>query len=106
VTTPATGPDRGPEPVLEIVVRLPRAAPAPDLTISTLGAARITSPIAHLLDARQTTEHDADEDDRVLLDDTLAGISSRGVPPSELPAATPLLWREAHDIRNARRRPR
>jgi 6-phosphofructokinase 1 len=85
VTTPATGP----EPVGENVVQLPRVVSTPDLTISTLGAARISSPIAHLLDGRQTTEHYADEDDRVLLDDTLAGISSRGLPPSQLPGFEP-----------------
>jgi 6-phosphofructokinase 1 len=89
VTSPATSPDRGPEPVRENVVQLPRIIPAPDLTISTLGAARISSPMAHLLDAHQTTEHYADEDDRVLLDDTLSGISSRGLPPSELPGFEP-----------------
>ena len=71
------------------IVELPRVEPAPDLDIATLGPARITSPMAPLLDARQTTEHYVDELDRVLLDDTLAGISARGGPVSELPAFEP-----------------
>jgi 6-phosphofructokinase 1 len=71
------------------VVDLPRTQPLPDLNISTLGPARITSPMAPLLDARRTTEHYVDEHDRVLLDDTLAGISSRGVPQAELPTMEP-----------------
>lgn len=46
-------------------------AGGPDLSIKALGSARIESPLAALLDARQTIEHYVDEDDRVLLDDTL-----------------------------------
>jgi 6-phosphofructokinase 1 len=72
-----------------IVVELSRIRPTPDLSITSLGACRITSPMAPLLDARQTTEHYVDEEDRVLLDDTLAGISSRGVPAGELPGMEP-----------------
>jgi 6-phosphofructokinase 1 len=71
------------------VVELSRVRPTPDLSIASLGACRITSPMAPLLDARQTTEHYVDEQDRVLLDDTLAGISARGVPPGELPGMEP-----------------
>ncbi len=71
------------------VVELPRVQPTPDLAIDTLGPCRITSPMAPLLDARRTTEHYVDEQDRVLLDDTLAGISARGVPPGELPGMEP-----------------
>jgi 6-phosphofructokinase 1 len=71
------------------VVELSRIRPTPDLSITSLGACRITSPMAPLLDARQTTEHYVDEQDRVLLDDTLAGISSRGVPAGELPGMEP-----------------
>jgi 6-phosphofructokinase 1 len=71
------------------VVELYRTPPAPDMEIATLGPARIDSPMAGLLDARNTTEHYVDEYDRVLLDDTLAGISGRGVPASELPSMEP-----------------
>lgn len=48
---------------------------SPDLSIKILGPARIESPLAALLDARQTTEHYVDEGDRVLLDDPLAAMS-------------------------------
>ena len=51
--------------------------PPPDFTIRTLGTARITSPMAEMLEARRTTEHYVNEGDRILYDDTLAGISSR-----------------------------
>lgn len=71
------------------VVALPRVEPTPDLTIPTLGPSRITSPMAPLLDARQTTEHYVDEHDRVLLDDTVAGMSSRGVQLADLPGFEP-----------------
>ena len=71
------------------VVQLPRLEPTPDLTISTLGPARITSPMAPVLDATRTTEHYISEHDRVLLDDTLAGISSRGLAPDQLPGMEP-----------------
>jgi 6-phosphofructokinase 1 len=60
-----------------------------DLAIDTLGPARITSPLAPLLDARRTTEHYVDAGDRVLLDDTAAGIRARGVEPEELPGLEP-----------------
>ncbi|WP_300007959.1 ATP-dependent 6-phosphofructokinase [Pseudonocardia sp.] len=71
------------------VVELPRALPSPDLEISTLGPGRIDSPMAELLDNSRTSEHYVDEHDRVLLDDTLAGITSRGVPPTDLPGMEP-----------------
>jgi 6-phosphofructokinase 1 len=71
------------------VVELPRIQAAPDLTITTLGTSRITSPMAPLLDARRTTEHYVDEHDRVLLDDTAAGMTSRGVALAELPGFEP-----------------
>jgi hypothetical protein len=56
-------------------------AGGPDLSIKTLGPARIESPLATLLDARQTTEHYVDEGDRVLLDDTLSMVRARGDIP-------------------------
>ncbi|WP_214366460.1 ATP-dependent 6-phosphofructokinase [Pseudonocardia sp. H11422] len=88
-TTEATRPDPA-----DNVVRLPDGEPrrneaAPDLSIATLGPARITSPMAPLLDSRQTTEHYVDEQDRVLLDDTVAGIAGRGGPLQELPGMEP-----------------
>jgi 6-phosphofructokinase 1 len=68
-----------------------RAAVAggPDLSIKTLGAARIESPLAASLDARQTTEHYVDEGDRVLLDDTLSMVRARGGSVAELPSFEP-----------------
>ncbi|WP_226363440.1 ATP-dependent 6-phosphofructokinase [Pseudonocardia abyssalis] len=72
------------------VVNLPRTPPAPpDLAISTLGPGRIESPLAELLDNSRTSEHYVDENDKVLLDDTLAGITARGVPAAELPGMEP-----------------
>ena len=71
------------------VVEFHRATPAPDMTITTLGPARIDSPMAGLLDARRTSEHYVDERDRVLLDDTLAGLVARGVPAERLPGMEP-----------------
>lgn len=61
----------------------------PDLSIKTLGPARIESPLAVLLDARQTTEHYVDEDDRVLLDDTVRLVRARGGAIGELPSFEP-----------------
>ena len=60
-----------------------------DLSIKALGSARIESPLAALLDARQTTEHYVDEDDRVLLDDTLSMVRARGGSVGELPSFEP-----------------
>jgi 6-phosphofructokinase 1 len=71
------------------VVEMPRIQPSPDLTITTLGPSRITSPMAPLLDAHSTTEHYVDEFDRVLLDDTVSGMTARGVPFTDLPAFEP-----------------
>jgi hypothetical protein len=45
--------------------------------------------MAPLLENRQTTEHDVDESDRVLLDDTLAGVTARGVAAADLPGLEP-----------------
>ena len=68
---------------------LPAARPVPDLTVKTLGTPKIASPMAPLLDDRQTTEHYVDEADRVLLDDTLAGVTGRGRRVEELPGLEP-----------------
>jgi len=79
------------EPTPDNVVALPRsqAVTQEDLRIAKLGTSRIVSPMAHLLDARNTTEHYVDEDDRVLLDDTIAGIRARGVSLEDLPGLEP-----------------
>lgn len=72
------------------VLDMPSRPSLPDTTIATLGPCRIESPMAPLLDAqRTTTEHFVDEDDKVLLDDTVARIAARGVPLSELPGFEP-----------------
>ncbi len=69
------------------VVELSRAGnPPPDFAIATLGTARITSPMAEMLESRRTTEHYVNEGDRILYDDTLNGVNSRGgEPPSMEP---------------------
>jgi 6-phosphofructokinase 1 len=61
----------------------------PDLTVKTLGVPKVASPMAPLLDNRQTTEHYVDESDRVLLDDTLGGVIARRVTVEELPGLEP-----------------
>ena len=78
-----------PEPEHAGVVALPRPQTAPDLTISTLGPGRIDSPLGHLLDHRSTSEHYVDENDRVLFDDTVAGIAARGGALADLPGMEP-----------------
>ncbi len=71
------------------VVKLDRSSGTPpDFTIRTLGTARIVSPMAPLLEARRTTEHYVNEEDRILYDDTLAGINSRGAS-ANLPSLEP-----------------
>jgi 6-phosphofructokinase 1 len=62
---------------------------SPDMSIKTLGPARIESPLASLLDSRQTTEHYVDESDRVLLDDTLSMVRTREGSVGELPSFEP-----------------
>jgi 6-phosphofructokinase 1 len=64
-------------------------AGGPDLSIKTLGSARIESPLAALLDARRTTEHYVNESDRVLLDDTLSMVQARGGSVGDLPSLEP-----------------
>jgi 6-phosphofructokinase 1 len=64
-------------------------AAVPDLSIATLGPARIESPLAGMLDAWRTTEHYVSEHDRVLLDDTLSMAVSRGTSVAELPSLEP-----------------
>src|SRR5262249_2766656 len=69
--------------------QLSNTASGKDLSIKTLGTARIESPLAALLDTRQTTEHYVDEGDRVLLDDTLSMVRTREGAISELPSFEP-----------------
>jgi 6-phosphofructokinase 1 len=59
------------------------------LEVTTLGPCRIESPLTALLHHRGTTQHYVDESDRVLLDDTIAMVSARGVPLAELPSFEP-----------------
>jgi 6-phosphofructokinase 1 len=61
----------------------------PDLSVRSLGTARIDSPLSGMLDAWRTTEHYVNEHDRVLLDDTLSTAVARRVPVAELPALEP-----------------
>jgi len=56
-----------------------------DLTVKTLGPCRRDSPLAELLYIRRSSQHWVDASDRVLLDDTLAMVSARGVPVEDLP---------------------
>jgi 6-phosphofructokinase 1 len=65
------------------------AAESPDLSIKTLGAARIESPLAALLNTRRSSEHYVDADDRVLLDDTLSMLRSRSGSVGDLPSFEP-----------------
>ena len=67
----------------------PPPGSTPDLTVKTLGVPKIASPMAPLLESRQTTEHYVDETNRVLLDDTLGGVIGRGLPVDELPGLEP-----------------
>ena len=61
----------------------------PDLTVKTLGVPKIASPMAPLLESRQTTEHYVDETDLVLLDDTLGGVIGRGLRWTSCPGWSP-----------------
>lgn len=57
-----------------------------ELTVRSLGACRVTSPLLPLLGERPTTQHYIDEADKVLFDDTVAMISSRKVALDDLPS--------------------
>ena len=60
-----------------------------DLTVRTLGECRIESPLAPLLATRKQTLHNVDEDDRVLVDDTLAMAAAHGRAVADLPSFEP-----------------
>ncbi len=62
---------------------------AAELTITTLGACRIDSPLRPLIEARKTTEHYVDEGDRVLFHDTLGTAVGSGLAPADLPGFEP-----------------
>jgi 6-phosphofructokinase 1 len=59
------------------------------LEVRTLGPCRIDSPLTALLRNQGTTQHYVDETDRVLLDDTVAMVRTRGVPLESLPGFEP-----------------
>ncbi|SBW28860.1 6-phosphofructokinase 3 [Candidatus Protofrankia californiensis] len=61
----------------------------PEVSVRALGPCRIASPLAPLIDDKRTTQHYVDEDDRVLLDDTLSMIAQRNVPIDSLPGFEP-----------------
>jgi 6-phosphofructokinase 1 len=67
----------------------PMPAAVPDLSIATLGPARVDSPLAGMLDAWRTTEHYVNETDRVLLDDTMSVAAARGTSVALLPSLEP-----------------
>ncbi|GGM69017.1 ATP-dependent 6-phosphofructokinase [Dactylosporangium sucinum] len=59
------------------------------LEVTTLGECRIDSPLSAALRRQRSTQHYVDEDDRVLLDDTVSLVAARGVPVAELPGFEP-----------------
>ncbi|MEJ7634899.1 ATP-dependent 6-phosphofructokinase [Aeromicrobium sp.] len=56
-----------------------------DLQVRSLGECDIDSPLALYVEGRTTNEYYVGETDRILYDDTLELIASRGVPMDELP---------------------
>src|SRR3712207_9424159 len=60
-----------------------------DLAVRTLGPCRIDSPLASRLGDRETTQHSVVEEDRILFDDTISMVTSRGVPLDQLPSLEP-----------------
>ncbi|WP_163554508.1 ATP-dependent 6-phosphofructokinase [Candidatus Frankia alpina] len=60
-----------------------------DLSVKTLGACRIDSPLLPLLGERPTTQHYIDEADKVLYDDTTSMIVAREVDLADLPGFEP-----------------
>ncbi|WP_239307844.1 ATP-dependent 6-phosphofructokinase [Frankia sp. Cj3] len=60
-----------------------------ELSVRVLGSCRITSPLAPLIGDKRTTQHYVDEDDRVLLDDTLSLVTQRDMPIDALPGFEP-----------------
>ena len=62
---------------------------AADLAVPSLGPCQIDSPLLPMLNQRQRTFHNVDEEDRVLFDDTLSGVIGRSLPADRLPAFEP-----------------
>ncbi|WP_239328800.1 ATP-dependent 6-phosphofructokinase [Frankia sp. CiP3] len=60
-----------------------------ELSVRALGSCRIASPLAPLIGDKRTTQHYVDEDDRVLLDDTLSLVAQRDMPIDALPGFEP-----------------
>ena len=56
-----------------------------DLQVRSLGDCTVDSPLALYVEGRTTNEYYVGETDRILYDDTLELIESRGVPLTELP---------------------
>ena len=71
------------------IVRMTHNFTAAELAVKSLGPCRIDSPLLPLLEGRQRTFHNVDEEDRVLFDDTLSGLSERNLPVDQLPAFEP-----------------
>ena len=60
-----------------------------DLMVSSLGDPRYDSPLAEFVADRRTNEHYVDEDDRVLLHDTVLLLTDQQRPPGELASFEP-----------------
>jgi 6-phosphofructokinase 1 len=56
-----------------------------DLQVRSLGECTVDSPLALYVEGRTTNEYYVGETDRILYDDTIELIESRGVPLTELP---------------------
>ncbi|EFQ84457.1 Phosphofructokinase [Aeromicrobium marinum DSM 15272] len=56
-----------------------------DLQVKTVGPSTITSPLASYVGGRTTNEYYVGADDRILFDDTVELVRSRGLPLDELP---------------------
>ncbi|MCW2801430.1 MAG: diphosphate--fructose-6-phosphate 1-phosphotransferase, partial [Aeromicrobium sp.] len=56
-----------------------------ELQVSSLGASTVASPLAMYVEGRTTNEYYVGEEDRILYDDTLELIASRGVALEDLP---------------------
>lgn len=59
------------------------------LQVSHLGECRFVSPLGKYIAGRHTNEHYVDEDDRVLLDDTVELVRGRGLDLDALPTFEP-----------------
>ena len=60
-----------------------------DLQVRRLGECRHDSALARYVSGRRTNEHYVDEDDRVLMDDTLSLITSHGLSLDQVPSLEP-----------------